>query len=345
VANPKRTTLDSKALEDIAAWAEAHQSTALIVVHRGVVQLERYWRGAQPDALANGRAITRSVAPMVLGFAVAEGKLSLDDPIGRFIHEWRDDPRGQITVRQLAQNVSGLEVGPTMPLTVIHGHKDLCLTYCGDVVRAALAYDRALPPGTRFEVASENSQLLGLVIERAMGAPIQKLVSERIWKPIGASDATYQFDRPGGTARVMCCMRATPRDWARLGVLVAQDGRWNGRQVLAPGWVRTMATPSARNPNFGLGLWLGAPYVARRGYFEGRTGEEVPQSEPFLAEDVRFMEGGGNRVVLVVPSQQLVIFRHGRTSADWDQAYLVNRVLRSLGGAKSDTGARRKEAK
>ena len=327
-AAPGRTTLDARALADVAAWAESHDSTALIVIHRGVVQLERYWKGQQPDQLANGRAITRSVAPMVLGFAVAEGKLSLEDPIGRFITEWRDDPRGKITVRQLAQNVSGLEVAPEMPLTVVHGHKDLCLAYCGDVVRAALAYDAARPPGTSFEVASENSQLLGLVIERAMGAPIQTLVSERIWKPIGAGDATYQFDRPGGTARIMCCMRATPRDWARLGLLVAQDGKWNGKPVLAPGWVKTMATPSARNPNFGLGLWLGSPFNSHRGYFENSRGEAIRQTEPFLADDVRFMEGGGNRVVMVVPSKQLVVFRHGKSSPDWDQAYLVNRLLR-----------------
>lgn len=324
---PDRTSLPSAGLEAASAWAEARKTHALIVIHDGKVQLERYWNGMTPDQLANGRALTRSITPMVLGFAVADGKLALEDPIGRFVTEWQDDPRGKITVRQLAQNVSGLEVAPSLPVSIVQNNKDLCLAYCGDVVRAALDYELTSPPGSRFEVAQENTQLLALVIERAMGQPIQQVLSERVWKPIGAANAAFQMDRPGGIARVMCCMRATPRDWARVGWLLAQDGRWNGRQVLPSGWAKTMSTPSARNPNFGLGLWLGSPYVAKRSYFEGQPGV-IPQSEPFLADDVRIMEGGGFRTVFIVPSRRLVILRHGQQVPDWDNAALVNAVLR-----------------
>jgi len=160
------------------------------------------------------------------------------------------------------------------------------------------------------------------VIERATGKSVQALLSERVWKPIGAADAAFQLDRPGGVARVMCCMRATPRDWARVGLLLAQDGKWDGKQVLPAGWVKTMATPSTNNPNFGLGLWLGSPYDGKRERLWG------PQSEPFLAEDVRFMQGGGYRTVYIVPSRQLVILRHGKEVPDWDNAALVNVVLR-----------------
>lgn len=58
----------------------------------------------------------------------------------------------------------------------------------------------------------------------------------------------------------------------------------------------------------------------------------IPQSEPFVADDVRIMEGGGFRTIFIVPSQQLVIFRHGQQAADWDHAALVNTVLRGLKG-------------
>lgn len=322
VVEPGRTTLPAAGLEAAAAWAEQRKTNALIIIHKGKVQLERYWNGMKPDDLANGRALTRTITPMLLGFAVESGKLGLDDPLGKFITEWRDDPRGQITVRQLAQNVSGLEVTPNVPPRIVHGNKDLYLAYGGDVVRAAMNYPAVLPPGTRFEVAQENTQLLALVIERATGKSVQALLSERVWKPIGAADAAFQLDRPGGVARVMCCMRATPRDWARVGLLLAQDGKWDGKQVLPAGWVKTMATPSTNNPNFGLGLWLGSPYDGKRERLWG------PQSEPFLAEDVRFMQGGGYRTVYIVPSRQLVILRHGKEVPDWDNAALVNVVLR-----------------
>ncbi len=331
-AKPGETSLPAGTLDALADWAEARDTYALIIVHKGKVQLERYWQQGKPDALTNGRAITRSVTPMVLGFAVADGALSLDDPIGEYITEWQDDPRGAIKVRQLAQNASGLEVAPSLGLEQIHGNKDLCLVYCGDVVRAALAYDKTSEPGSRFEVAQENMQLLALVIERAMRQPIQKILSERVWRKIGAADATFQFDRPGGVARVMCCMRATPRDWARFGALILNRGIWNGEQVLPEGWVDTMATPSSANPRFGIGLWLGTPYVAMRTYFEGDPGV-IPHSEPFLADDVRMMEGGGFRVVFTVPSEDLMILRLGNSQhPDWDHAYLVNAYLQALRG-------------
>jgi hypothetical protein len=95
-----------------------------------------------------------------------------------------------------------------------------------------------------------------------------------------------------------------------------------------------MATPSPRNPSHGLGLWLGSPYVPKRTFFEGQPGI-LPQSEPFLADDVRSMEGGGFRVIYMVPSEQLVIFRHGQTVEDWDHAHLVNVLLRGLHGHES----------
>ena len=168
-----------------------------------------------------------------------------------------------------------------------------------------------------------------VAIERATGRPIQELLSEHIWQPMGGGDATFQFDRPGGTARTMCCMRATARDWTRLGILLANDGKWLDRQVIPQSWIRTMTTPSARNPNFGIGLWLGSPFVPMRSYFEGQPGV-IPQSEPFLADDVLIMEGGGFRAVYAVPSRKLVIFRHGAFVQDWDAAFLVNTAIRGL---------------
>lgn len=326
-AAPGRTTIAPETLKTMEAWADSHNSRALIVIHKGKVQLERYWRGVEADKITNGRAITRSFAPMMLGFAVADGKVDLDAPIGRYLTEWANDPRGKITVRQVAQHVSGLLHFSKAP--TVYGNKQSALFYAGDVVRAALDMDLVEEPGTRFDVADVNTQLISLVIERATGTPSAEYLSERVWKPIGASRATYQLDRPGGVARTLCCMRATPRDLARLGQLFVQDGRWRGRQVLPTGWVKTMATPSARNPNFGLGLWLGSPFAPMRTYEEGKPGV-IPQSEPYLAPDVRLMEGGGFRAIYIVPSKDLVILRLGYADPNWDSAYLVNTAIRGM---------------
>lgn len=321
--------ISPQALDDMGQWAQSHKSNVLIVVHRGEVVLEQYWNGVSPDTLVNGRAMTRSMAPLLLGFAVRDGGVSLDDPIGRYIQSWEQDPRGAITVRQLAQNVSGLQLPERLPATQVLGNGFMCLSYCGDVNRAALAFPLIDEPGRVFNVADQNMQILAMVIESAMAQPIEEILSERVWKKIGASDATFQRDRPGGKARVMCCMRATARDWARLGVLVMRDGNWQGQQILPAGWIATMANPSPVNSNHGIGLWLGTPYDPLRTYYSGQPGV-IPMSEPFLADDVRIIEGGGFRVLYMSPSHDLVIFRHGVGVPDWDGAALVNIALRGM---------------
>ena len=87
-------TINAGALDAAAAWAEQHNSVALPVLHRGVVQLERYWRDIGPESLFTGRAMTRSLLPPLVAIAIREGTIeSIDDPIGRYLPEWREDER------------------------------------------------------------------------------------------------------------------------------------------------------------------------------------------------------------------------------------------------------------
>ena len=109
--------IDPAALESAARWAEANNSVALLVLHRGRIALERYWEGMDGVTLYSGRAMSRSLVGLVYGFAVTEGQVALDDPVEKFLPEWRGEKRGRITVRQLLQNVSGLE---EVPLNVLN---------------------------------------------------------------------------------------------------------------------------------------------------------------------------------------------------------------------------------
>ena len=93
-AAPGEATIDPAALEAAAAWAEANNSAALLVLHEGRVQFERYWQGMSAEQLFSGRALSRSLVGLAFGFAVAEGRLALDDPAGKHLEEWRDDARG-----------------------------------------------------------------------------------------------------------------------------------------------------------------------------------------------------------------------------------------------------------
>ncbi|MDX2141963.1 MAG: serine hydrolase [Rhodospirillaceae bacterium] len=316
-------------LEQAAAWAEQNNSAALIVAHRGAIVFERYWGGLSAEQLYSGRSMSKSLNGLIYGVAIHEGYLALEDPIGRHLHEWVADPRGRISVRQVLDNTTGLE-NPSFSFSPFS--KLTQLSWGAHIDRAALSFELDGTPGAAFAISNANSQLLGLILERATGQKFADYFAEKIWTPIGAEHGSFYMDRPGGLVHTDCCFRARPRDWLRLGELVRNDGVWNGMRILPEGWVKTMTTPSAANPNHGLTWWLGSPYAETRDYLPGRpsAADRWYQSEPYLADDVVFMEGGGNRMVWVIPSKGLTIVRLGTASKTWDCAAIPNAVMRAM---------------
>ncbi len=344
-AAPGEGSIDPVALEAAAAWAEAHNTVALLVLHDGRLVLERYWQGMSADQPWSGRAMSRSLVGLAYGFAVAEGRVALDDPVGRHLREWRDDPRGAITVRQLLQNVSGLEEVPLSavrppPGASLRERVDAFLeSYIGknarialgsDMAAVALSFDLAEAPGSRFAFSNANSQLAGVVLERATGEPYERYVESRLWGPLGAGAGEFYMDRRNGMPAVYCCFRALPRDWLRLGALLADDGRLDGRRILPEGWVATLRGGSAVNPLYGLQLWSGRARAGLRPYSQGGQPGAIRHGEDYLTDDVVWMEGGGGRTIWAIPSERLVIVRLGRGSPGWDASVLPNTLLRGI---------------
>src|SRR5438874_9289108 len=105
---------------------------------------------------------------------------------------------------------------------------------------------RDRPPGERFSYSSAETQVLGLVLRAATGKPLAEYLSEKIWQPMGAeADATWIIDQ-GGYEAAYFGINATVRDYARLGMLLANDGAVDGRQIIPAAWVRAATTASEK---------------------------------------------------------------------------------------------------
>ncbi|MEE4185651.1 MAG: serine hydrolase [Gammaproteobacteria bacterium] len=333
VAEPAARTIDIAALEAAADWAEQHNSAALIVMHKGVVQLERYWQGITADSLFTGRAMTRSLIPALVGIAMSEGAIkSLDDPAETYLTEWRGQPEGQITLRQLLQNVSGLE-NPAMGGDPNPYNRNNRLALGSDFRAAALRYELVQPPGSGFVLSNANAQLLGAVLESATGEGYEDYLNSRLWSPMGAGPAELYVDSPNGMPAVFCCFRATPHDWLRYGQVLLQDGQVGDQQIWPAGWVKEMTTPSAVYPNYAFQIWVGNPEGKVRPYTQGlSTG--APHGEAITDESVFFLEGGGYRTLYIMPDHDLVILRLGYSDPNWETSAIPNRVLAGIAAAE-----------
>jgi CubicO group peptidase (beta-lactamase class C family) len=282
---------------------------------------------------------------VAVGRALSLGKIrSLDQPVADFITEWRGDPRrSKILVRHLLDMRSGFL--PQAPATTaedilnrayLHPRHDEIIIHDYPVVDE---------PGTRYEYNNATSELIAVLIERATGVRYGQFLSREVLQRIGSPGGEIWINREGGVAHAGCCLMLSPEAWVRLGVLLMQDGVWEGRRLLPEGYVAAMRTGTAENPYYGLGVYVAGRYIARRGFANPArepAGRRVLHSEPYLADDLFMFDGNANQVVYVIPSEKLVILRVGdnpprSAGQEWDNSMLPNTVMRGIRRAKGET--------
>jgi CubicO group peptidase (beta-lactamase class C family) len=322
-------TIDPAALKAASDYAMARETQALLVWRDGSLELAKFGQGAKPSDLLNSYYMHYPVLSLLYGAAISDGYIgSVDDPLGKYLTEWAGDPRGRITLRQMLNMSAGLEIYFDNPDPASKASR---LFLGSDSTTPALEYQAVEAPGTSFQYNYLIPELLGIALQRALGSTrYADYLSTRLWKPLGNADATVWLDRPGGRAHFNSALFATAEDWLNIGKLILNEGRVGKRQVVNASWIRTMKTPAATNPNYGM-LWIGKPHVPDRRYStDPRYKYRVASSEPYLADDLIFLDGYGGQRVYIVPSKKLVIVRIGLTRRDWDDAVLPNTVLRGL---------------
>lgn len=325
VADPQAPLLEPAAWQQMVSYHDSKKGLGLLVLHDGQLVAEHYRAPGGPAVQVQAQSMHKPVLALLIGAAVRDGIIaSVDDPLGTYLTEWKDDPRGAVTLRSLLTMTSGFERLGGGSFT------GLDLSLGDDVVGNVLG--RQLDPSAKgvFKYDNLNSQLLGLALIRALEARGQgryaAYLSRTLWQPIGAGDAALWLDRPGGTPRTYAFMMAPLRDWARVGELIRTQGKVGDTQVIPADWITQMIAPSPANPQFGFQLWRGANWTKERVYAPELPTKAI-HSAPFKADDVIYFDGFGGQRVYVIPSARLVIARVTETDMSYDDAILVNLAL------------------
>ena len=320
-------TISTDALDEATAFAQDSDSTSLIISHKGVIQLEKYWKGEGADQVVYSFSMHKSIVALLLGIAVAEGHIGdIDDSIAVYLPEWRGGPREGITLRHALQMNSGLEPMsfPKNPFSK-HVRRQIGTR----LAATALGFRLQDEPGSVFSYNGVKPTLLVMVIERATGRRYADYLSEKLWRPALNDDAAVWLDHPRGLARGATSLYAKPMDWLRIGQLLLDNGRAGGAQVIPEAWLRELTTPSPTNPRYGLLTWIGTDYVEAR-TLEAFEGFAAVAEQPFDAGDIIYFDGLGGQRVYVIPSAQLVIVRTGVLAWEWNDTRLPNLVLAGI---------------
>lgn len=273
------------ALDD---FLDNNLNTGLLVLKGDAILAERYQYGRTDGHRFGSASVAKTVLAMLVGIAVHEGKLSLEDKAGKYVAELANHPYGEVTVRHLLTMSSGMAFNDDKLVRNTIRQRTL-----GGADTVLEFKEREAPAGTRFRYASTDSQVLGLVLISATRTPLATYLGEKIWGPMGAeANATWLVDK-GGFETGYCCLNATLRDYARFGMLLANYGALDGRQIIPEQWVRAATTAEARYLQVGMAT-LNNGY----GYQTWLTSRDAP----------RFAALGVNgQAIFVDPASKLVV--------------------------------------
>lgn len=230
-----------------SSLATSH-TAAFLVIRNDSMIYENYFNGFTKDDILPSNSMSKSFTGTLVSIALTEGKIkSLSEPMTNYIPELlkRDSSFKKITIQHLMDMRSGLDFN--------EGRYDLD----DDAIRYGLRRNLkkymlrikiAEPPG-RFRYQSVNTQFLGLILERATGKKLSAYLEEKLWKPLGMEqDATWNVDSKTHKRELASAgLNAAPRDYAKLGQLYLNKGKWNGQQIIDEEWVNTIASADTMN--------------------------------------------------------------------------------------------------
>ena len=315
-----------KALD--AAFSEpgsekSRKTRAVIVVFNGRLIAERYAPGFNKDMSLLGWSMSKSVTNALVGILVRQKKLDLMLPAP--VPEWQNehDARKKITLDQLLRMSSGLkfEERYTPLYDVTH-----MLYGSYDFAAYAAAKPLEIVPDEKWYYSSGTTNIVARIVRKTVENEYEyyyRFIYEELFDKIGMYSAILEPDSSGTfVGSSYAC--ATPRDWARFGLLYLNDGVWQGERILPKGWVNYTTTPTAKAPmgKYGAHIWLNA---GSDNYPKNRRWPSAPR-DAFAA--LGFQEQN----MIVIPSKKLLLVRFGATTnrKTWNTDEFIKNVLECL---------------
>ncbi len=315
---PKLTEAISNAfIEDIPG--SKINTRGVVVVYKNQIIGEQYASGFDENTPQMGWSMTKSVTATLIAMLQKDGKLDIMDRAP--VASWQNDERKNITIDQLLRMSSGLDFWefyalPSSAVEMLYEKADMGVF----AASSSLEYE----PGEKWYYSSGTSNILSGIIRDAVGdADYHNYVRQRLFSPLGMTSAVLEPDA-SGTYVGSSYMYATPRDWAKFGLLYLNDGVWNGERILPEGWIEYVSTATLNAPKgeYGAHFWLNAK----------EKSDEAFCYYPDAPSDLYSANGFEGQRVFIIPSRDMVIVRLGQTKdrEDFDFNEFLESILATV---------------
>jgi CubicO group peptidase (beta-lactamase class C family) len=318
VRTPSALGLRGGALEAGAREAKRLESTCFAVLRNGKLARDWNWRLGR-DVPREVFSITKSVTSTLVGIAIRDGDLRLDDKVSTYVPEWRGTASATVTVRNLLSNDSGRHWSFKSDYTDLLAARSR--------TKYAIGLPQQFPPGTAWAYNNAAIQVLEAVLEKATGMPVARFARTRLFEPLGMTHSTFITDRADDAA-VFYGLRTTCLDLARIGTLYLGKGTVGGVRLIDKSYVKRAVgrSSTAHNAAYGYLWWLNR-YGALRGPTDAvdAAGQPVTrvtgQLAPYAPANVYAALGFGGQVLLVDPGSRTMVIRLGLPAQPGEEAY------------------------
>lgn len=269
---------------------------ALIVSHNGKILLEEYGEGYNKTDFVTSQSIAKAFYAVLFGVAIEKGLLNeLDEPIKNYLPVWKDDERGKITIRNLLEMKSGLYRSESWNEEMFLSSNNLDF---------ALNVELVNKPGELFEYNNVNTALLGPVIEQIFNASPHEVLKKEILEPLEITDYGLWKDHALNDVTFHGIDMA-PIDFIKFGQLYAQNGMWDGQQIINKQFLEESIQPISEGP----GEFYGMHTSIRK----------ITETKRLLVK-----EGFNGQYLFVIPEHDLVVVKFTKYLHNRDNGYVIS---------------------
>ena len=269
---------------------------ALIVSHNGKILLEEYGEGYSRTDFVTSQSIAKAFYAVLFGVAIEKGLLKeLDEPIKNYLPAWQEDARGEITIRNLLEMKSGLYRSESWNEEMFLSRNNLDF---------ALNVELVNEPGELFEYNNVNTALLGPVIEQIFNASPHEVLKKEILEPLRITEYGLWKDHALNDVTFHGIDMA-PMDFIKFGQLYAQNGMWNGQQIINKQFLEESMQPISEGP----GEFYGMHTSIRK----------ISETKRLLVK-----EGFNGQYLFVIPEHDLVAVKFTKYLHNRDNGYVIS---------------------
>lgn len=270
-----------------------------LILHKDTIVFEKYYNGLTESTTHISWSVAKSFIATMLGIAYEDGLFELEKPITAYLPQLKDTGYDGVKIKDILQMSSGVGFNED------YGDFNSDINRFGRTIATGSSLEafcqslkRERMPGTYCHYVSIDTQVLGMLLSKVTDQSITQYLEEKLWVPMGMEYPAEWLIDDTGFELALGGLNATLRDYAKLGQLYLHEGKFNGKQIVSPSWIKAAITPDAPH------LMPGDHQLSNHPYGYGYQWW-IPQND----EGAYFASGIYNQYIYVQPNKDLVIVK------------------------------------